>query len=146
MPKRNGPKKGHKCSKEFDRFCDECWNHRLKVMNLEMGRAQHSGETTYIPQLELEKSRSLADDTAKDSHPGKCNCDACRRKRKEETRLLLAASGDPETKAAVDAWKLDVPVRLMSAEELDRLTTDVQLCFAFESGKRSAPRKKLGQL
>lgn len=141
MPKRNGPKKEHKCSREFDRFCDECWDRRLKVMNLGMGRAQHSGETTYIPQLELESSRSLPDGTDKDSHPGKCNCEVCRRNRREERRLLRVINRDPETTAAIGAWKLDVPVSLMSAEELDRLTSAVVLTFAFRNKKRHNLRR-----
>jgi hypothetical protein len=141
MPKRTGAKKGHKCSKEFDRFCDECWERRLKVMNLEMGRAQHSSETTYIPQRELEDSRSLPDGTDRDSHPGKCNCEVCRRNRKEETRLLRVIHGDPETTAATGAWKLDVPVSLMSAEELDRLTSAVVLTFAFRNKRGHNSRR-----
>jgi hypothetical protein len=141
MPKRNGPKKGHTCSKEFDRFCDECWDRRLKIMNLEMDRAKHSGKTTYIPQLELENSRSLPNGTDKDSHPGKCNCEVCRRNRKEETRLLRVIHRDPETTAATGAWKLDVPVSLMSAEELDRLTSAVLLTFAFRNKRTHNSRR-----
>ncbi|HEV2132642.1 MAG TPA: hypothetical protein VGR47_00120 [Terracidiphilus sp.] len=141
MPKRNGPKKGHKCSEEFDRFCDQCWEERLKTMGWDYGRALHSSETTYIPQLELENSRSLPDGTDKDSHPGKCNCKVCRRRRREETRLLRVINGDPETTAETGAWKLDVPVILMSSEELDRLTSAVVLTFALRNKKRHNPRR-----
>ncbi len=110
-------------------------------MNLGMDRALRSGETTYYPQLELENSRSLPDGTDKDSHPGRCNCKVCKRNRKEETRLLRFISGDPETTTATGAWKMDVPLSLMSTEELDRLTSAVALTFVDRNKKRHKSRR-----
>lgn len=56
----------------------------------------------------------------KDSSRGECNCDVCRKKRGVEAKMLRFIDRDPETVAEV-AWQLDVPVSVMSPEELDRV-------------------------
>lgn len=51
MPKRDGPRKGHKCSKEFDRFCAECWERRLKTAGLGECQDRETDKVTYVGRL-----------------------------------------------------------------------------------------------
>ena len=54
MPKRTGAKRGHKCGKEFDRYCTDCWERRLQKMHLTEYAGAHTSETTWLPQSILE--------------------------------------------------------------------------------------------
>lgn len=47
MPKRDGPKKGHKCGKEFDRYCPNCWEERLKTLHLTEFAGADTDKVTY---------------------------------------------------------------------------------------------------